>query len=53
VTVSIREGSIDDVVHLQARINEFSVPYTKETIIDRLKNKTSLAYGAENSLIRA
>ena len=43
MTVSIREGSIEDIVHLQARINEFSAPYTKETIIDRLDNKTFLA----------
>jgi len=48
VTVSIREGSIDDIVHLQARINEFAAPYTKETIIDRLDDKTSLALVAHH-----
>lgn len=48
MTVSIREGSIEDVVHLQARINEFSTPKPKETIIDRLNNKTSLTLVAQH-----
>lgn len=48
MTFQIREASLDEIDQVQAGIREFTVPYSKGKIFERIKGKTFLGLVAHN-----